>query len=164
MLPVLSVQQCMNVHVYPLTPSDPARGAWQSPVNTTWIQSAAIQDGFNLLTHNLFHQHTLVCVRPSAGSCNEEPWLMGNSFASCFCFISNRAEVTTAGETIYYLNCLAKVPSEQHSIRSIFNVGGIIKCLKQCMLGIGGRFYLLCGLKVLRSRCTHMEVFTNVQK
>lgn len=85
---------------------------------------------------------------------------MGNSFASCFCFISNRAEVTT----VYYLNCLAKVPSEQRSIHSIFNVRGILKCLKQCMLGIGGRFYLLCGLKVLQSRCTHMEVFTNVQK
>lgn len=165
MLLVLSVQQCMNVHVYPLTclTLHVALGK----VQWIWLGCRQLQYRMVLtfsLTTCLINTHW--CVRPSAGSWNKESWLMENSFASCFCFISSGAEVMTAGDTIYYLNCLAKVPSEQHSIHSIFNVRGIIKCLKQCMLGIGGHFYLLCRLKVLQSRCTHseMEVFTNVQK
>lgn len=148
---------CAAVHECACVPfdlSDPARGAWPSPVNLPWMPSATTQDGFNRLARNLFNQHTLVCeaICGVLGSRSLDWW--GILFASCFCFVSDRAEVTTAGDTIYYVNCSAKVPSEQRSIQSIFNVGGIIKRLKQCMLGIGGRFYLLCGLKVFQSRGT----------
>lgn len=147
----------------PFDPSDPARAAWQSPVNVTWIQWATIQDGFNLLTHNLFYKHTLMCETICRLLKQSLYWWEMLLLLALFIF--NRAEVTKAGEKIYYLHCLWKVPSEQHSIHSVFAVRGIIRCLKQCreleaisIYCAGWKFYNLC---VHTAKWQFLQMFKN---